>query len=118
MKRDEVLDTAKELINGQRAVDYGDAYDNHGRIAEGWNIIISGALKSHGHVTPAHVALMMDWVKSARLVENINHQDSWVDKCGYSALGAEHSDRGNEKPSILLPRHEEILSRVETKNAK
>lgn len=53
MKRDEVLDKAKELINGQRAKDYGDAYHNHGRIAEGWNIIISGALKSHGHVNAA-----------------------------------------------------------------
>ena len=71
MKRDEVLDTAKELINGQRAKDYGDAYDNHSRIAEGWNIIIGGALKSHGHVTPAHVALMMDWVKTCAFVENI-----------------------------------------------
>ncbi len=118
MKRDEVLDTAKELINGQRAKDYGDAHDNHSRIASGWNIIVDGAMESHGHLTAAHVALMMDWVKSARLVENINHQDSWVDKCGYSALGAEHSGRGDDKPSILLPRHEEILARVETKNAK
>ena len=118
MKRDEVLDTAKELINGQRAKDYGDAHDNHSRIASGWNIIVEGAMESHGYLTASHVALMMDWVKSARLVENINHQDSWVDKCGYSALGAEHSDRGNENPSILLRRHVAILSRVETKNAK
>jgi hypothetical protein len=119
MKRDEVLDTAKELINGQRAADYGDAYDNHGRIAEGWNIIIGGALKSHGHVTPAHVALMMDWVKSARLVENIDHEDSWVDKAGYSALGSEHIDRDKKSvPSILLPRHKEIIQRMREKNAK
>jgi hypothetical protein len=118
MKRDEVLDTAKELINGQRAQDYGDAYDNHSRIASGWNIIISGALKSHGHLTPSHVALMMDWVKSARLVENIDHQDSWVDKCGYSALGAEHNDKQDNPPSLLLPRHNEILNRLRAKNAK
>jgi hypothetical protein len=111
MKRDEVLDTAKELINGQRAQDYGDAYDNHSRIASGWNIIISGALKSHGHLTPSHVALMMDWVKSARLVENIDHQDSWVDKCGYSALGAEHTAR--DKASVS-----EIIDRMRAKNAK
>ena len=118
MKREDVLREAEKLINGQRAKDYGDAYHNDNRIAVGWNEIIKGAMASHGYLTAAHVALMMDWVKSARLVENINHQDSWVDKCGYSALGAEHSDRGNEKPSILLPRHEEILARVETKNAK
>ena len=111
MKRDEVLDKAKELINGQRAKDYGDAYHNHGRIAEGWNIIISGALKSHGHVTPAHVALMMDWVKSARLVENIDHEDSWIDKAGYSALGAEHTAR--DKSSMF-----DIMDRMREKNAK
>ena len=111
MKRDEVLDKAKELINGQRAKDYGDAYHNHGRIAEGWNIIIGGALKSHGHVTPAHVALMMDWVKSARLVENIDHEDSWIDKAGYSALGAEHTAR--DKSSMF-----DIMDRMREKNAK
>jgi hypothetical protein len=33
------------------------------------------------------VALMMDWVKTARLLETIDHADSWIDKCGYSALG-------------------------------
>jgi hypothetical protein len=38
-------------------------------------------------VTAKHVALMMDWVKTARLLETIDHEDSWVDKVGYSALG-------------------------------
>ena len=40
MKRDEVLATAGDYINGQRAEDYGDAYENFERIAEGWNTII------------------------------------------------------------------------------
>jgi|TARA_R110000868_G_scaffold255920_8_gene512631 hypothetical protein len=89
MKRDEIIETAKELINGKRAQDYGDAYYNHSRIADGWNVIISGAIISHGILTPAHIALMMDWVKTCRLVESIDHIDSWVDKVGYSALGGE-----------------------------
>lgn len=93
MKRDEVLDTAKELINGSRAADYGDAFDNFGRIAAGWNAIIPEAMKTHGHVTEQHVALMMDWVKTARLLNNLNKDDSWVDKCGYSALGGEFTER-------------------------
>ena len=96
MKRDEVLDTAKELINGSRAKDYGDAYDNFGRIAEGWNTIIRNAMNTHGHVTPQHVALMMDWVKTARLLNDIDKADSWIDKCSYSALGSEFSDRESE----------------------
>lgn len=89
MKRDDVLNIARDLINGTRAEDYGDAHENHARIAEGWNLILKGALNSHGYLTPAHVALMMDWVKTSRLIETIDHMDSWVDKAGYTALGAE-----------------------------
>jgi len=33
MKRDEILKQAETLINGDRAKDYGDAFDNFGRIA-------------------------------------------------------------------------------------
>jgi hypothetical protein len=96
MKRTEILDTAKELISGQRAKDYGDAFDNHSRIAEGWNIIIRGAILSHGEVTEQHVVLMMDWLKTSRLLETIDHQDSWIDKAGYTALGGEFSERAEK----------------------
>ncbi len=92
MKRDEILDTAKTLINGDRARDYGDAYRNHQRIADGWNIIIQGAYEKHGYLTPMHVALMMDWLKTSRLLNTIDHADSWVDKVSYSALGGEFAD--------------------------
>jgi len=84
MTRDEIIENAKTLISGQRAIDYGDAKDNFDRIAAGWNIIIENA---DGPITAKHVALMMDWVKTARLLETIDHVDSWVDKVGYSALG-------------------------------
>lgn len=88
-KRDEILETARQLINGPRAHDYGDARENFQRIANGWNIIIEAALEKDGEITTAHVGLMMDWVKTSRLLETINHEDSWVDKAAYSALGAE-----------------------------
>ena len=84
MTREDILDTAKQLISGPRAKDYGDAKDNFDRIAACWNIIIENL---DGQVTAKHVALMMDWVKTARLLETIDHEDSWIDKCGYSALG-------------------------------
>ena len=89
MKRNDILDEAKTLINGDRAADYGDALVNHQRIASGWNVIVSDAIASHGQLTPAHVALMMDWLKTSRLLTNIDKMDSWVDKAGYTALGAE-----------------------------
>ena len=87
MTRDEILDTAKELINGPRAKDYGDASDNFDRIADGWNIIAQNAVRTHGYITRKHVALMLDWLKTARLLETIDHDDSWVDKAGYTGLG-------------------------------
>ena len=102
MRRNEVIQAAKELINGDRARDYGDAYDNHGRIAEGWNIILREALKTHGYFTPAHVALMMDWVKTSRLLTNIDKTDSWVDKIGYAALGAEFVELDARTPEQII----------------
>jgi hypothetical protein len=87
MTRDEILDTAKELINGPRAQDYGDASDNFDRIADGWNIIAQNATRTHGYITRKHVALMLDWLKTARLLETIDHDDSWIDKAGYTGLG-------------------------------
>ena len=87
MTRDEILDTAKELINGPRAKDYGEASDNFDRIADGWNIIAQNAVRTHGYITRKHVALMLDWLKTARLLETIDHDDSWIDKAGYTGLG-------------------------------
>ena len=92
MKRNETLDKSKELINGPRAKDYGDAFENHTRIAEGWNIIAKSAFKTHFEITEQHVILMMDWVKTARLLTTMDHDDSWLDKVGYSALGGEFSE--------------------------
>jgi hypothetical protein len=40
-----------------------------------------------------HVALMMDWVKTSRLLNTLDHSDSWVDKAAYSALGGEFAAR-------------------------
>jgi|TARA_R110000744_G_scaffold115281_2_gene215662 hypothetical protein len=102
MKRDAVLDAAKELINGDRAKDYGDAYQNHARIADGWNVILKGALQTHGDLTPAHVVLMMDWVKTSRLLQTIDHDDSWVDKAGYTALGAEIAERDSRPVEQII----------------
>lgn len=89
--RNKVLDQSKKTINGPRADDYGPADLNHERIAQGWDVIAKAALKDGGKISKVHVTLMMDWVKTCRLCHKIDHEDSWVDKCGYSAIGAELS---------------------------
>lgn len=83
MTRDEILETAASLINGDRAADYGDARENFARIADGWSVILDK--KVHPH----QVALCMDWVKTCRLITSPDHIDSWTDKAGYTALGGE-----------------------------
>jgi hypothetical protein len=95
MKALEALERAISLVTGRRAQDYGDAEASFQRIADGWNIIVRSA---DGDLTAAHVALMMDWMKSARLLQSINHADSWVDKAGYAALGAQLALREPEGP--------------------
>ena len=87
MNRTEILDTAKELTCGDRNRDYGPPKENHTRIAALWNAYIFGMPKNE--LNAVDVILMMDLVKTARLQESPDHADSWVDKCGYSAIGLE-----------------------------
>jgi hypothetical protein len=86
MKRDEILDQAGNLIKGDRAQDYGDAYLNHMRIAEFWNNYLDHTVK----IAPTDVAVMMMLVKVARLMNEYKN-DSFVDICGYAALAGEMS---------------------------
>ncbi len=90
---DDVLAQAEQLIKQDRNAIYGPWTLNASRIGAGWSII----LKMKRQITNEEVALMMDWVKSARLIHTPTHIDSWRDKCGYSALGA----RGIEDDSEM-----------------
>ena len=86
MKRENVLATAGQLITGDRARDYGDAYENHERVATMWSAILG--IK----VSVRMVYLCLLALKISRLVKTPGHTDSWVDICGYGALGAEEKD--------------------------
>lgn len=87
MNRDQILDTAGSLINGDRARDYGDAAENFQRIADLWCPILGV------DVTATDVALCLTQLKVARLITSPGHQDSWVDAAGYVALGGEIAGR-------------------------
>ena len=85
MNRAYFLDKAEELINGPRAHEYGEARENHQRIADVWGMIL-------GHkVTPEQVCACMIGLKLARLANNMQQDDTWVDIAGYAALGGEIS---------------------------
>jgi hypothetical protein len=69
MKRDWYLKRAADLINGDRAKDYGDAYDNHQRVATMWSAILG--IK----VSVRMVYLCLIALKISRLVKSPDHVD-------------------------------------------
>jgi hypothetical protein len=91
MKRNDCLDTAKDLITGQRATDYGSAYENHARIASLWSRYMSGKLNLQVQLTPMDVAHMMILLKVARLMHT-GTDDCYVDIAGYAAIAAEMNE--------------------------
>ena len=85
MNRKEVLRKTETLVNGPRAKEYGDAHENHARIAQMWSVLLDKP------VTIQQVYQCMVAVKLARLVVTPDHEDSWIDICGYGALGGEET---------------------------
>ena len=83
MRREQILEKAEELINGPRATHYGDAYQNHERIAKLWTVVLGM------EVTVSQVYLCLNQLKISRLIETPKHEDSWIDIAGYAALGGE-----------------------------
>ena len=86
MNRSELLDKAKEIVNGARQENYGSPEQNFARIAAFWTLYLQR------HITPADVAIMMILMKTARLQNNVKHEDSWIDIAGYAANGVEVCD--------------------------
>jgi hypothetical protein len=104
MDRSVLLAMADKAINGDRARDYGDAYENFSRIAAGWSVILESAAEDVSDLRPERVALMMCWLKMCRLMNGLSHEDSWVDLAGYAALGGELADRSlkEDEAAVLL----------------
>lgn len=83
MNRTELLNKALEIVNGARQENYGSPEQNFARIAAFWTLYLQR------HITPADVAIMMILMKTARLQNNVKHEDSWIDIAGYAANGVE-----------------------------
>jgi len=83
-ERDHILNAAKRLISGDREASYGSAIDDFTRTGKIW-----AAILGLDEVTAEQVALCMAAVKIGRLCTTPNHSDSWVDACGYLALGGD-----------------------------
>ena len=82
-KRWNILADATTCVVKDRNKAYGEPKENHERIARLWSVILEREVKPH------EAALCMAAVKIARLIETPDHRDSWVDGCGYFAIGME-----------------------------
>jgi len=83
MKAHEILDTAKDLITGDRNKQNGAALKNHENIALLWT-----AYKRETF-TPLDVANMMELLKIARGKSGDYNPDDYNDRAGYAALAGE-----------------------------
>lgn len=83
MNRSELLDKAKEIVNGARQENYGKPEKNFANIASYWSLYLGRDIKA------TDVAAMMILMKLARLENNPKHEDSWIDIAGYAANGCE-----------------------------
>ncbi len=71
----------KEVLDDRQS-EYGSARKNFTAIGRMW-----GALLDIEDIDPAIVALMFDAAKSVRITANLEHEDSWIDKEGYTHHG-------------------------------
>jgi len=85
VNRKDTLETALDIIQGDRHNEYGPAQDHFKEAAIVWSLILKK------EVTSAQVILCLAALKLVRLSTKNNHQDSWVDLAGYAALGNEVS---------------------------
>jgi len=91
MKREDCLNQALTQVTGKRTQDYGTPENNFQTIADLWNVYLTSKYDYPSFLEPIDVALLMDLLKTARLINSPDHADSWIDKAGYSACGAEVS---------------------------
>lgn len=97
--RAEILRTAEELINGDRAQTYGDPEVSFGRIADIFNAM---GYRHHVQIPDAPLGttranrldavdavLILLGMKLSRTIGGRTQMDNWIDMAGYSGLGAE-----------------------------
>ena len=83
MDKNDILDKAKNIINGERQGTYGNAEDHFASIAAFWSTYLNTPIDS------TDVANMMILMKVARNSSGVYKDDNYIDICGYAALGGE-----------------------------
>jgi hypothetical protein len=87
----ELLMHAAELINGQRAKDYGEPQQSFENIAKLWSTYL------HTDITVTDVGMMMILLKVSRNQRGKDKQDNFIDICGYASLVGSRSFKNESK---------------------
>lgn len=91
--RGKILDEAKKIINGARNVAYGNPEDNFQLIAQLWSLYLQKRYRKPdsfvGYLSSQDVAIMMAYMKMARITSGFNMRDSFVDCAGYLGIAAD-----------------------------
>lgn len=88
-----VLETATNLVGGERARTHGDKLANHEKIARLWNAHLENRLDPAAPLSALDVALMMGLLKIARVTSGTHNPDNYVDLAGYAAVAGEIAER-------------------------
>lgn len=91
MKREQLLETAKQTVCHDRNDQYGEPEDSFDMIAKLWSAYLCGRVVACGQITSGDVANMMILLKVARQAATPK-DDNYVDIAGYAACGSEVSD--------------------------
>ena len=83
MRTSEILNEAKNLVDGDRHKDYGDKTENHNNIAKLWSAYLDTKVESHD------VAIMMALLKMARTKLGAVSKDTYIDMAAYGAIAGE-----------------------------
>lgn len=83
MTREEILNTAKDIVNGARNATYGSPEDCFGTIAGLWGSYLGRTLSA------TDVAMLMVLLKVARSKSSPGYADNYVDIAGYAACAGE-----------------------------
>ena len=94
MKREEILDAAKQCVCKDRNDTYGNPEDNFAIIAGLWDWYLRSALKGKSKIEPHDVANMMVLLKIARAASGKQNTDNHIDAAGYAACAAELQGKG------------------------
>lgn len=86
MTREDILDTAKEIVTGARQTTYGTPEDSFSTIAGLWGSYLGI------NVSPSDVAMLMVLLKVARSKGDAGYADNYVDIAGYAACAGELRD--------------------------